>query len=809
MTGATRPTHVVGAVDGLADMLARDGDVGRAVATVLDHLVARGFLMPSIYLARDGRLRCMGQRGYWQVQDGLPFGAGVAGRTYSTGESVRMRAEDAPDFIAAVPDITEEVCVPIRVPGSGGEARPDDAGQVVGILNIETLSVLPEDTLLVAEQAAQAFGRRLSRLGWPPRESLVNAMLRHATALAGLDSALALWQYSIGAASTLTEMSSAVVVTLSSPRGDGPRVRDQPEATGQHTIEVAVGAGPLAPRLAEVPTSTWQAVAEQVRFGGTCYTAGPMLGANFVGQAALRDLGAASIVIVPVFDGPSCRALLVCADMRPRWPTGELIEKLELLVAHVATCLRTIDTAVELRRGTLSDPLTGLGNRAWFLAELTDRLADWTRKPHGLVAVIFADLDGFKYVNDSLGHSAGDELLRRVAARMRTLMHPDDVPARLGGDEFAWSSNRFADRAEILASAQSLPDLLIPSFDVHGVEVAVTASVGVAILDPADPRSAKSHNLLREADTAMYEAKRQGRSRVAMYTERLRTTAAARLATSTALRSAVTNDELVVEYQPVVHLESGRLRGFEALVRWDRPGSGRQTPDSFIHVAEETGAIIGIGRWVLGTACAQLRSLEDSLPSMAGLMIGINLSARQLLDPALPQVLAGILLETGLSASQVVLEITESTLVEDVASSHVMLNSLKKLGVMIAIDDFGTGFSSLSSLSRLPVDILKIDRSFVKELDTDVPTGGRRGGTAIVQAIIALASAMDLDLVAEGVATSEQRSALRTLGCPNGQGYLFAPPMAADALLPFVQDHLDGIDPALVRAGEGSSTEGG
>lgn len=790
---AGRPTDPM--TDDLQRRLAVVGDVAGAVATTLDHLVARGLAMPSVYLARGGRLRCMGQRGYWQVQDGLPFDSGVAGCTYSTGESIWTRAEQVPDFIAAVPDIVEEVCVPIRMRGEDG------AVQVVGVLNVETLTALPKNSLRITERAADVLGRRLLELGGPPAESMVNEMIRHATALADLTETPDLWQYAMRAAASLSAMSSSLLVTITQPDAGGdPAARSTVHANGE---------GPLAHSLMQVPGSTWWAVAEQVRYGGACYTAGPVVGTNFIGQTALREAGAAALVIIPVLDGATCRALLVCADRSPAWPSSALIERLELLATHVATCLRTIESSVELRRAALRDPLTGLGNREWFLARLSGQLTDWTERPDSLVAVMFADLDGFKDVNDSLGHVAGDELLRSAADRMLAAMHPDDRPARLGGDEFAWSSGRFSDVDEIMASAGSLHSLLARSFDLGGVEVAITASVGVAILDPTAPGVPESLNLLREADTAMYEAKRLGRSRVARFTEALRTAAAGRLDTSTALRSVIINDELVVEYQPVVDLESGRLRGIEALVRWNRPGLGRQTPDSFIDVAEETGAILEIGKWVLGTACAQLRALEESLPSAAGLMIGINLSARQLLDPALPQVLAGILLETGLSASQVVLEITESTLVEDVASSHEMLNSLKKLGVMIAIDDFGTGFSSLSSLSRLPVDILKIDRSFIEELDTDNPTGDRRGGTAIVQAIIALASAMHLDLVAEGVATPEQRVALRALGCPNGQGYLFAPPMAADALLPFVEEHLDGLDPALVRVGEGSSTEGG
>jgi diguanylate cyclase (GGDEF)-like protein len=735
--------------NGLEALLAGAPDLATAVDVTLDYLLACDLPMPSLYLARGDRLRCLAQRGYWQVQDGLPISAGVAGNTYRSGTSVRVRTADTPNFIGAVPGICEEVCAPIRV-----------AGDVVGILNVESLTVLPARALPIVEECARLFGERLAELGGPPEESAADQLGRHAVRMAAMGQIEELSGYVVNAARDVTRMSSGAMIELGS--------------TGAGRVTAAVGA--IGARLHDVPAADWATIASQVRHGSSCYTAGSDDGAAFIGYQALRNSGAQALIIAPVFAAGECRAMLVCADDGATAPETVLVGRLELLAAQLGSCLQTLGALEELRGRTMQDPLTELGNRTWFVQKVQERLAAWSAEGNGQFAVLFCDLDGFKDVNDSLGHAAGDRLLVTVAARMREKLHPHELLARLGGDEFAICSDQFPSVADVIRRAADLPTLLSPHLDLDGIEVGITASVGIAIANSAGLAPPDTATLLREADTAMYEAKRRGRSGVALYTETLRREAAERLSTVTGLRDAVADNQLVLFYQPIVALATGEIGGVEALLRWNHPQRGLLGPTDFLMIAEDTGLILQLGSWALQQACLQLASWDRSVDGFPPLDLGVNLSGRQLSDPGLPTIIESAVAASGLDPARLILEITESTLMQDVTSARFLLDTLKHLGVGIAIDDFGTGFSSLAQLKRFPVDTIKIDRSFVEGLPDDAEL------RAIVAAIAAMAKALGLDLIAEGVETVEQRDSLADLGCRHAQGHLFAQAQPADAM---------------------------
>jgi diguanylate cyclase (GGDEF)-like protein/PAS domain S-box-containing protein len=419
------------------------------------------------------------------------------------------------------------------------------------------------------------------------------------------------------------------------------------------------------------------------------------------------------------------------------------------------------------------DALTGLANRALFLDRLGHALARAGRQEETL-AVLFVDLDGFKVVNDSLGHAAGDALLGAVAARLRACARAGDTVARLGGDEFVLLLEGLADGDEAARAARRIAAALAPAFAVDGQELFVTASVGVALNTP-DHDGAEA--LLRDADIAMYRAKRAGRARWALFDPSMNG-AAARLALETDLHRAVGPGrcaEFVLHYQPLIALATGRIAGVEALLRWRHPVRGLVPPGDFIPLAEETGLILPLGRWALGAACRQLRAWQLRTGDHA-LTVGVNLSASEFLQPDLAAAVAGVLAETGLPPATLTLEITESVLMAEVARSRAALDALRALGVRLAIDDFGTGYSSLAYLQRFRVDTLKIDRAFVTGVD------GHPEGAAIVRAIVTLAHALGLGVTAEGVETAAEAAYLRGLGCAQGQGYHFARPLPPEAL---------------------------
>jgi len=425
---------------------------------------------------------------------------------------------------------------------------------------------------------------------------------------------------------------------------------------------------------------------------------------------------------------------------------------------------------VELAHLALHDPLTALPNRTLFLDRLTVSL-DRSRRTGAPVAVLFLDVDRFKAINDSLGHPAGDRLLRVLADRFRAMLRPMDTVARFGGDEFTFLFEELESEREAVLIAERISHSASLPLSLGDGETSVAVSIGIAMV--SDPSVPPDH-VIRDADKAMYRAKELGGSRFELFDETSSQRAMDRLQLEGALRLAVERSELRVHYQPRVSLNgSTGLVGFEALVRWEHPERGLIEPAEFISIAEETGLIVPIGQWVLEQALSQIHQWRQSRP---GMTISVNLSSRQLQDPGLVARLATATRESGAEPGVLCLEVTEDTVEHNPELAARMLGALSQLGFKLAIDDFGKGHSSLQSLKHLPVDTLKIHESFVASLDS-VP-----GDVAIVGAVVELGHALGLDVVAEGVETDAQLAHLRNLGCDGAQGFLFSQPVPEDSV---------------------------
>ncbi|MEO8267576.1 MAG: EAL domain-containing protein [Ilumatobacteraceae bacterium] len=412
------------------------------------------------------------------------------------------------------------------------------------------------------------------------------------------------------------------------------------------------------------------------------------------------------------------------------------------------------------------DSLTGLANRALFHDRL-DHALDRTARSGLGVAIVYLDLDGFKMINDSRGHEAGDQVLREVATRIAAAVRTLDTVSRLGGDEFAVlieESGRVLDEAETVAE-RVLQSLTAP-FIVDGHQIVLSASIGIAIGDV----SCTASSMMRDADVAMYKAKTTGKARWALYEPAMRTAALDRLELESDLHKAIDEGQLRLVYQPVIELRSSRIVGFEALIRWDHPTRGVIEPNTFIPIAESNGTMVSIGRWVLEEACRTAASWHAAFPARK-LTMAVNLSARQLAAPDILGDVAHVLVRSGLPAASLILEMTESVLVQDTETATRRLQALRALGVRLAIDDFGTGYSSLSYLRQFPIDILKIDKSF-----TDTITH-RAQLPPIVHGLLDLATTLGMTTVAEGIEFEVQRDTLRDEHCQFGQGFLFSKPL--------------------------------
>lgn len=488
---------------------------------------------------------------------------------------------------------------------------------------------------------------------------------------------------------------------------------------------------------------------------------------DFRALAAEHGLGACWSV--PIRDaGDAVLGTFALYASQPRAPREGELELIRRAGKLAAIAIERHRATEQLRRLATRDLLTGLPNRALLEDRLAQAIARCARSERA-VAVVCADLDRFKLVNDSLGHEAGDWLLREVAQRLACAMRPGDTVARFGADEFV-----------IVAEGMTLPDARRLASRLHEVvrppfhhrdrgEHRITISLGISLAGYGDdPQEA-----LRRAGSALYEAKRNGVA-TRLYSAELRRRATDQLRLDAALRGALERDELALHYQPIVCLADGRTTGYEALMRWRHPELGEVPPGRFIPLAEEHGLILAMGDWALATAAAQARTWSDR---GLGARIAVNVSGRQLADPQLPARFERILAAAGAEPGALLLEVTETALIEHDRRAAASLHALAHLGLSITLDDFGTGYASFSHLRSLPIDIVKIDREFIAGL------GVEDDATAIVAAIIGLAGGLGLEVVAEGVETSAQRDLLRELGCTSGQGYLWARPLPAEQVV--------------------------
>jgi diguanylate cyclase (GGDEF)-like protein/excisionase family DNA binding protein len=505
---------------------------------------------------------------------------------------------------------------------------------------------------------------------------------------------------------------------------------------------------------------------------------------------AWRELGAACALIAPIGDLDGGARAIAALQLADRGFDADELDFASALGHVLAAAIHRRAQDEQMRRHALLDPLTGLPNRSLFLERVRNALHD-----RGLAgpatAVLVVGLDRFKLINDALGHERGDELLQRVGERLERAARPEDTLARLGGDEFALLCRDVASERDAIACAARMLAVLERPITLHDRDVAVSASAGIAL---AEPGSRTAGTLVRDADVAMYAAKEQGGGRLELFNQAVRTRMIERITLEQDLRTALDQDQFELYYQPIVSLDHQRVVGVEALLRWNHPQHGLVAPSAFIPVAEASGLIVPLGRWVLLEACRQAARWEMD-DRLGDAYVSVNLSGRQLTDPGFPAELGGILDRTGLAAHRLVLEVTESVLMEETSAPTAVLQRIKESGVRLMLDDFGTGYSSLNYVKRFPVEAIKVDRSFVASVARE------ESDRHILAAIASMAAALDVEVIAEGVEEAEQARWLRHLGITLAQGYGFARPAPASAIEPLLRDGLplDRLAPAFAR----------
>jgi diguanylate cyclase (GGDEF)-like protein len=466
-----------------------------------------------------------------------------------------------------------------------------------------------------------------------------------------------------------------------------------------------------------------------------------------------------------------------------------LLERIRKTQEALNRANQTIESKVreakkKIYRHAFHDALTGLPNRALFMEHLALSVRRSKRRDGYHFAILYLDIDRFKIINDGLGHHLGDALLNAFAARLRDSLRDIDVLARFGSDEFVILLEDIEDEDFALKVARRLQCQLNRPFAIDEYEIYAPASIGIVLNTGAYDRP---EDIIRDADTATHHAKEKGRSQLKIFDQKLHHRALELLRLETDLRKAIEANEFELHYQPIVDLQTGTITGFEALIRWRHPFKGLLAPDVFIPVAEETGLIIPIGRWVLQKACSDLVDWQRRIIADAPLFISVNISSKQFLRPNLIEDIRKILNGCGLSPSQLKLEITETTLMENTEDNLLLIQRLKNLGIQIVIDDFGTGYSSMSYLHRFPIDTLKVDRSFVSNLGNGI--GGHKN---IVEAIVTLAHTLNITVVAEGVETATQYAVLSDMKCQSAQGFLFSEPLATRGMSKLLE-HIKGF----------------
>ena len=436
----------------------------------------------------------------------------------------------------------------------------------------------------------------------------------------------------------------------------------------------------------------------------------------------------------------------------------------------------------KLRYDALHDALTGLPNRKAFLAKLTSSLRKSSDKRDRLLATLFLDLDGFKIINDSLGHNVGDDLLKEVSSRLLECVRSHDTVARLGGDEFTILLEKVKDIKQITTIAERIKNRICEPINLEGQEVFVGTSIGIATTELT---YTNPNDILRDADAAMYQAKARGKGCYVLFDEEMFANASKELRLANDLRRAIERKELQLYYQAVKTLDNDKICRFEALMRWNHPQLGLLVPPDFIHIAEENGLITQVDNWGLKEACYQMKKWQNKHPEYKDLVVSVNASNKQFSQIGFADEVKKILQETELDAKCLQIEITESVMADNLAKTIEILNHLNKIGVKIALDDFGTGYSSLSYLHELPITTLKIDRSFISQISS------KSDGAEIVKTIILLANNLNMEVVAEGIETEKQLEILKSIGCELGQGYLFSRPIIAKEALTLLKEESD------------------
>jgi diguanylate cyclase (GGDEF)-like protein/PAS domain S-box-containing protein len=514
--------------------------------------------------------------------------------------------------------------------------------------------------------------------------------------------------------------------------------------------------------------------------------------ARFTAPDHLRELGVRSTIAAPIEGERQSLGVIESHSDRPEAFTPQDMHFIQSAANVLALAIERRVAGEAVRYGSLHDHVTGLPNRPLFVDRVDHALtaAQGRERP---LAIFFLDLDHFKRVNESFGHEVGDEVLKAVVPRLRKQLRSVDTLARFSGDEFAILVEEIVDEAEAARIADRICTTFEEPFSIDGIEQHLTVSVGIAI---SNPQTANGEALIRDAHAAMYRAKDRGRNRSELFDQEMRSKAVRRLQLERELRRALDGEELSLAYQPIVALGTGEIPALEALLRWEHPERGDIDPSEFIPVAEESGLIHPIGRWVIERACQQSIAWHQLRPDSRPIDMTVNLSARQFAQRNLPEVVEGILNRTGLDAVHLKIEITESVLVEKSGAADEMLRELSGLGLQLILDDFGTGYSSLAYLNRFPFDAIKVDRSFIEGL------GIEQERSAIVEAIIGMAQALDLRTIAEGVENEVQLAELRRLGCGYAQGFLFSGPLTVREMTGLLERAASGSPFSRVALGD-------